>query len=212
MSSSRRNFIKKATAVGAATAFGFGYSHTANQMLKNVLLDDRPADPISGNAPKPEFSVDLKTGKLRLNPDQTVAYTMCMGCSTICGVRVRIDKKTQKVLRVTGNPYHVLSSEPFLPYETSVRDSFQALSRYQEKGLRSRSTACGRGNAVLDKLTNPDRVKVPLKRVGPRGSGMWAPISFEQLVEEVVEGGNLFSDGQFDVLRAIRDLKITLDP
>ncbi len=212
MSSSRRNFIKKATVVGAASAFGFGYSHTASQMLKSALGDEKPADPISGNAPKPEFSVDLETGKLKLNPDQTVSYTMCMGCSTICGVRVRIDKKTQKVLRVTGNPYHVLSSEPFLPYETSVRDSFQALSRYQEKGLLSRSTACGRGNAVLDKLTNPDRVKVPLKRVGPRGSGMWAPISFEQLVEEVVEGGDLFSEGHVDGLRAIRDVKTPIDP
>lgn len=211
MSNSRRNFIKGATVVGAASAFGFGYSHTVSKMLNSVLADEHPTDAIFGNAPKPEFSVDVKTGKLQLNPDQTVAYTMCMGCTTVCGVRVRIDNKTQKVLRVTGNPYHVLSSDPFLPYKTSVADSFQALSRYQEKGLVSRSTACGRGNAVLDKLTSPDRVKVPLKRVGPRGSGQWAPISFEQLVEEVVEGGDLFSEGQVDGLRAIRDVKTLID-
>ncbi|VAX10720.1 Tetrathionate reductase subunit A [hydrothermal vent metagenome] len=212
MTSSRRNFIKGATAVGAAGAFGFGYSHTASQMLKAALAEDFPADPIFGNAAKPEFTVDLKTGKLEVNPDQTVAYTMCMGCTTVCGVRVRIDNKTQKVLRVTGNPYHVLSSDPFLPYETSVRDSFQALSRYQEKGLLSRSTACGRGNAVLDKLTSPERVKVPLKRVGPRGSEVWAPISFEQLIEEVVEGGDLFGEGHVEGLRAIRDIKTPIDP
>ncbi len=212
MSSSRRNFIKGATAAGAVGAFGFGYSHTASQMLKNMLAEEKPADPIFGNAPKPEFSVDSKTGELRVNPDQAVAYTMCMGCTTVCGVRVRIDKKNQKVLRVTGNPYHVLSSDPFLPYETSIKNSFQALSRFEEKGLVSRSTACGRGNAVLDKLTSPERVKVPLKRVGPRGSGMWAPISFEQLVEEVVEGGDLFGEGHVDGLRAIRDLKTPIDP
>lgn len=211
MSNSRRNFIKGATAVGAATAFGFGYSHTVNKMLKSVLVDEHPRDAISGNALAVEYSVNVNTGKLELNPEQTVAYTMCMGCTTVCGVRVRIDNKSQKVLRVTGNPYHVLSSDPFLPYETSVADSFQSLSRFQEKGLEARSTACGRGNAVLDKLTSPGRVKVPLKRVGPRGSGRWAPISFEQLVEEVVEGGDLFSEGHVDGLRVIRDLKTPID-
>ncbi len=211
MSNSRRDFFKRATAVGATGAFGFGYSHTASQILKGVFAEEKPADRIYGNAPKPEFTVDCKTGELVVNPDQIVSYTMCMGCTTVCGVRVRIDKKSQKVLRVTGNPYHVLSSDPFLPYQTSIRNSFQALSRFQEKGLVSRSTACGRGNAVLDKLTSPERVKVPLKRVGSRGSGMWAPISFEQLVEEVVEGGDLFGEGQVDGLRAIRDLETPID-
>ena len=175
MSETRRKFIKKATAVGALGVAGFGYSHTTHQFLKGLMESDHPADPITGNAPKPEYSVDPKTGKLALNPDQTVAYTMCMGCTTVCGVRVRTDNKTGKVLRVTGNPYHVLSSDPFLPYATPVSESFQALSRYQEQGLASRSTACGRGNAVLEKLNSPQRVKVPLKRVGPRGSDQWAP-------------------------------------
>jgi len=212
MSDTRRNFIKKATAVSALTAVGFGYSHTTNQFLKGIISNDRPIDPITGNAPKPEFTVDSETGKLTLNPDQTVAYTLCMGCTTVCGVRVRTDNKTGKVIRVTGNPYHVLSSDPFLPYATPVSESFQALSRFKERGLLSRSTACGRGNAVLEKLTSTQRVNVPLKRVGPRGSGLWAPISFEQLIEEVVEGGDLFGEGKVEGLRAIRDLKTLIDP
>ncbi len=212
MLTSRRKIIKTVTAAGAFSLFGFGFSHTANKMLKAVLDKDSTLDPVSGYAPKPEFNVDPKTGELTINPDQTVSYTMCMGCTTVCGVRVRIDNKTQQVLRVTGNPYHLLSSDPFLPYETPIKESFQALSRFQEKGLLSRSTACGRGNAVLEKLNAADRVKVPLKRVGPRGSGQWAPISFEQLVKEVVEGGDLFKEGHVDGLRAIRDLKTPIDP
>lgn len=212
MANSRRTFIKGAVAVGALGAFGYGYSHTANEMLKGFLGKRQAADRISGNAPKPEFSVDPVTGQLTPNPEQTVAYTLCMGCTTICGVRVRIDNARNKVLRVTGNPYHVLSSDPFLPYETPVRESFQALSRYQERGLVARSTACGRGNAVLEKLDSAQRVRVPLKRVGPRGSGQWAPISFEQLVEEVVEGGDLFGEGPVEGLRAIRDLDTLIDP
>jgi len=208
----RRNFIKGASAVTGLGAFGFGYSHTANQMLQAAIGGNSPNDPISGRAPKPEFIVDTETGALIPNPDQVVSYTMCMGCTTICGVRVRIDRQQQKVLRVTGNPYHLLSSDPFLPYKTPIEESFQALSRFQERGLLSRSTACGRGNAVLEKLTASDRVRVPLKRVGPRGSGLWAPISFEQLVKEVVDGGDLFKEGHVDGLKAIRDLKTPIDP
>lgn len=210
--STRRNFIKGASAAAGLGAFGFGYSHTASQMLKSALAAKSASDSITGHAPKPEFIVDTKTGELVANPDQSVSYTMCMGCTTVCGVRVRVDKEQQKVLRVTGNPYHVLSSDPFLPYETSIEDSFQSLSRFQEQGLISRSTACGRGNAVLEKLTSADRVKVPLKRAGPRGSGLWAPISFEQLVQEVVDGGDLFNEGHVDGLKAIRDLKTPIDP
>lgn len=212
MHTARRNFIKGAAAIGALGAFGYGYSHSANEILKGFLGKRQAADRITGNAPKPEFAVDPVTGKLTPNPDQTVAYTLCMGCTTLCGVRVRIDNESQQVMRVTGNPYHVLSSDPFLPYETSVNDSFQALSRFQERGLASRSTACGRGNAVLQKLHSKQRVTVPLKRVGPRGSDQWAPISFEQLIEEVVEGGDLFGEGHVDGLRAIRDLTTPIDP
>lgn len=42
-----------------------------------------------------------------------------------------------------------------------------------------------------------------MKRVGKRGEGKWQRISFEQLIEEVVEGGDLFGEGHVDGLRAI---------
>ena len=212
MSTSRRKFLKSATITGALAAFGFGYSNTAHKILKGVIAAEKPNDPISGNAAAPEFTVDPITGKLTPNPDQVVSYTMCMGCTTVCGVRVRIDRNTQKVMRVTGNPYHPLSADPHIPFNTPLRDSFRSLSRFQERGLSGRSTTCARGNAVLEKLDDPNRVKVPLKRVGPRGSGQWAPISPEQLLHEVVEGGDLFGEGHVDGLRAIRDLKTPIDP
>ena len=53
-------------------------------------------------------------------------------------------------------------------------------------------------------MTNPFRITTPLKRVGPRGGGRWMPISFAQLVKEVVEGGDLFGEGHVDGLDAIR--------
>ncbi|SCZ62764.1 molybdopterin dinucleotide binding domain-containing protein [Thiohalomonas denitrificans] len=212
MSKNRRQFIKGLGAVGALAAFGLGYSHTADQFLKGFLDRTRANDPFAGNAPQPEYRVDAVTGQVRLNPAQQVSYTVCMGCTTLCGVRVRIDKANDQVLRVSGNPYHTLSADPHLPYETSVLESFAGVSRHKERGLEGRATACARGNAVLAKLDSPQRVRVPLKRIGKRGAGLWAPISFEQLVEEVVEGGDLFREGDVEGLRAIRDVETPLDP
>jgi len=212
MTTSRRNFLKGAAAAGGLSAFGFGYSHTAQQLLRGAWAGDQPEHPISGKAPSPEFTIDPKTGAFTPNPNQTMAYTMCMGCTTICGVRVRIDKERNEILRVTGNPYHLLSTDQHIPYATPVKESFLSLSRFQEQGLGGRSTACARGNAVLAKITDPNRVMVPLKRVGARGEGQWVPISPEQLLREVIEGGDLFGEGHVDGLRAIRDLKTPIDP
>ncbi len=212
MKLSRRDVLKATGAAGALTVFAAGYSPTLKGIAKGWWAGEKPRDHLAGNAPQPEYSIDPATGDVIPNPDQYIANTVCVGCTTLCGVRVRVDKNTQKVLRVTGNPYHILSADPFLPYEMSIKDSFKMLSRYQDQGLVHRSTACGRGNAVLDKLYDPYRVLTPLKRVGPRGSGKWQAISFEQLVKEVVEGGDLFGEGHVDGLQAIRDVETPLDP
>ncbi len=212
MNTSRRTVLKAATAAGALAVFAGGYSETAHKLTKGAWAGETPKHPVFGNAAEPEFRVDPKSGELSLNPRQQVSYTMCMGCTTFCGVRVRVDKASGKVIRVSGNPYSPLSADPFLPYDTSVRDSFVALTRKGEQGLKFRSTACGRGNAILEQMDSPFRILSPMKRVGPRGSGEWRPISFEQLVKEVTEGGDLFGEGHVDGLKAIRDLKTPIDP
>lgn len=212
MKNTRRNFLKAAGALASLGVFGLGYEGTLRGIKKGWWAGEQPADKIYGNALAPEWTIDRQSGEVTPNPDQYVANSVCVGCVSLCGVRVRVDKKSNKVLRVAGNPYHVLACDNFLPYTTSIKDSFKALSSFQEGGLKNRATACGRGNSALAKLTNPQRVLVPLKRVGPRNSGKWQPIDFETLVEEVVEGGNLFGEGEVEGLRAIRDVKTPLDP
>lgn len=44
---------------------------------------------------------------------------------------------------------------------------------------------CPKGNASYMSLYDPDRVKTPLKRSGPRGSGQWQEISYNQAVTEI---------------------------
>ncbi|MGQ9367822.1 molybdopterin-dependent oxidoreductase [Azospirillum sp. ST 5-10] len=212
MSITRRLLLKTSAAGGALAAFAGGFSETGRKLVKGAWAGERPAHPISGNAPAPEFHVDPRSGDLAPTPGQIVANVACLGCTTLCGVRVRVDVATNRVLRVAGNPYSPLSTDPFLPYGTPIRDSLKSLSRLDEKGLKGRSTACGRGNAALEMLTSPFRITTPMKRVGPRGGGRWEPIAFDRLVEEIAEGGDLFGEGHVDGLRALRDLATPIDP
>ncbi len=213
MDQTRRNILKAASLITSLGIFGLGYRFTLKGVTKGWWAGQKPPHKIYGNALEPEYSVDQKTGNIKPNKNQYISNTVCVGCVSLCGIRLRIDKKTGKILRVAGNPYHVLATDSFLPYETPIKESLAKLSRYGENGLEYRATACGRGNAVLDKLYDPYRVLVPLKRVGPRNSGKFRPIEFEQLVDEVVEGGDLFEgEGHVDGLRKIRDLKTPIDP
>lgn len=210
----RRTLLKTGAAAGGLATFAAGYAETARKVAGGVgeaLAGPAKAASLHGASLRPEYTVDPKTGTLTIDPGQQVSYTMCMGCTTFCGVRVRVDKASGRILRVSGNPYHPLSTDPALPQETSVKESFLAVSAHGEKGLAGRSTACGRGAAVLEHMTSPLRITRPLKRVGPRGAGNWQPISFEQLVSEVVHGGNLFGEGHVDGLKAIRSLD-PIDP
>ncbi len=208
----RRDFVKGLGAAGALGVFAAGSASTLKAVSNGWWAGEKPVNLLAGNALPPECYVNLKTGKVTANPDQYVANGLCTGCTSLCGIRARVDRRTNRVLRVGGNPYHPLSTAPALPYEVRISDSFNALSRFRDSGLAQRSVACSRGNAALDMLSDPKRVLTPLKRVGPRGAGQWQPISYEQLLTEVVEGGNLFGEGQVDGLRAIRDIDTPIDP
>lgn len=208
--SNRRDFLKAGAAAGGLAAFAAGFSETGTRAAQ-AWLGDKKTNGVHGHSLEPEMRVGAD-GKLEPNPNQQVSYTMCLGCTTQCGVRVRIDKASQSVVRVAGNPYSPLSADPHLPMGTPVRKSFQHLSRLDEKGLAGRSTACGRGNAMLEQMNSPFRITQPLKRVGPRNSGKWEPIAFEQLLKEVVEGGELFpGEGRVKGLAELRSFD-PIDP
>jgi thiosulfate reductase/polysulfide reductase chain A len=58
-----------------------------------------------------------------------------------------------------------------------------------EKSPTNGEKICARGNAGIKLVYDPDRLKYPLKRVGPRGSGQWQRISWEEALADV--GKNL---------------------
>lgn len=210
MDNKRRKFLKSGLAVGGGVAFAAGYASTAKHTVEGIVdgtSGEKTKHAHFGNSLEPEYKVS--NGKLIGNPNQRVAPSMCFGCYSLCGVRVRIDNESDDILRIAGNPYHPLSSEQKIPFETPVKQAYLSLTG--EAGIEGRSTACARGNAMMDVQNSPYRITQPLKRVGKRGEGKWQPISLEQLIKEVVEGGDLFGEGHVDGLKAIRDVKTPLD-
>lgn len=186
-----------------------GYKDTLSLATTFKDQGERAKDPVYGNAATPEYTVG-PNGQIKIDPAFKLVHTMCNGCTTHCGVRVKIDKTTGKVIRVTGSPYNPLSSHPWLDYHQSIKDSYAWMAG-GDGGKTNRSTVCARGNSVFDKIDDRFRVLTPLKRVGKRGENKWQPISMEQAIKEIVEGGDLFGEGQVDGLAAIRDIKTLID-
>ena len=210
----RRKLIVQGGAVaGGLAAFAAGYGETVIKAVKGLVTGSAgvpTAHATRGNSLTPEFRIDPVTGVLSTQPGQTVSPSSCLGCWTQCGVRVRVDTASNRILRIAGNPYHPLATTHPAPMDMPVRAVYAKLGG--ESGLEGRATSCARGSAMLEQQTNPYRVLQPLKRVGARGAGQWQSISFEQLVQEVCEGGDLFGEGVVEGLRAIYDNKTLIDP
>lgn len=209
----RKLMARGGMVAGGMAAFAAGYGETVTRAVKGLALGTAgvpTAHAARGNSLAPEFRIDPLTGVLSAQPGQTVSPSSCLGCWTQCGVRLRVDTKQNRILRVAGNPYHPLATTRPAAMETPVREVYAQLGG--DNGLEGRATSCARGSAMLEQMTSPFRVLHPMKRVGGRGEGKWQSISFEQLVQEVCEGGDLFGEGHVDGLRAVFDRDTLLDP
>ena len=213
MDAKKRKFLGTGAALLGAGALAAASAGAGKNVLDGIMRGTAGIpvrDPVNKNALEPEYSVDAQG---QVSPGQGVrtAFNLCWGCTTLCGVRLHIDAGKEQVTRVAGNPYNPLASSHALPMQTPVSEALRALSARADApesplaGHSGRAAVCGRGAAMTDAQTNPFRVRQCLKRVGKRGEGRWKSISFEQLVEEVVEGGGLFGEGPVDGLRAIRE-------
>ncbi|MCP2005183.1 UNVERIFIED_ORG: tetrathionate reductase subunit A [Buttiauxella agrestis ATCC 33320] len=206
----RRQWLKVGLAVGGMVTFGLSYRDVAKRAidgLQNGTSGKITRDRIFANALIPEAHAQPQWQQ---NPQQVISMTQCFGCWTQCGVRVRVDCEKGKVLRIAGNPYHPLSHEHHINSAVPFAEAMAQLAG--ESGLDARSTACARGATLMEGLYSPLRILEPMKRVGKRGEGKWQRISFEQLIEEVVEGGDLFGEGNIEGLRALYAPTTLIDP
>lgn len=209
----RRTFLKLSALTTGAAALGLGITGCKKREQEPVAAFPATSSSLGQTV---EASVNLETGEVKVNPDIIIKHSVCMGCYSSCGIRAKIDKATGRITKVMGNPYHPKCAEPALPYESMIEDSFQAFSLYNEKGHKHRATVCARGAAAFEQVYDPLRITTPLKRTGERGSGKWKPISWEQLIEETVEGGQLFKelgdDTVIEGLRQVYNLQDPIDP
>jgi len=200
----RRKFLKTGTIATTALAVGVSSASATGKTtdLKNIA-------PTSLDA---EYTFS-KSGNLIENPDFRTAFSRCFGCFNICGVRAKIDNKTGKVLRVSGNPYSP-ANQAGSPMDMNLapKEAMKRLSALEDQGLSNRSTLCGRGNAVIDAMDDPHRITTCMKRTGKRGENKWENISYEQLLKEVINGGDLFGEGNVEGLKDIYKPNVLANP
>lgn len=163
-----------------------------------------------------EATVNRETGEVTPNKDVIIRHSVCMSCYNNCGNRVRINRETGKVISIDGNPYNPVTAEPAFDYNRSVKESYKAFSLHNEEGHIHRATVCAVGNSGYEIIDDPLRITIPLKRAGERGSGKWRPISWEELIEETVEGGKIFSelgdDTEIEGFRGVYDHETPINP
>jgi anaerobic selenocysteine-containing dehydrogenase len=80
----------------------------------------------------------------------------CALCDADCGIKVRVVEG--RAVKIEGNPEHPVN----------------------------RGGLCSRGQAALQALYHPERVRSPLRRGGERGEGKWKPISWDEAIGEIV--------------------------
>ena len=85
--------------------------------------------------------------------------TVCFNCEAACGLLAYIDKETGEVRKLEGHPLH--------------------------PGSRGRN--CAKGPATVSQMTNPERILYPLKRVGKRGEGNWARVSWDEALDDIAQ-------------------------
>ena len=83
--------------------------------------------------------------------------TICFNCEAACGLLGFVEKDTQRIRRFEGNPEH--------------------------PGSRGRN--CAKGPATLNQVTDPERIRYPLRRAGKRGEGKWERVSWDEVLDDI---------------------------
>ena len=182
VSMERRTFLKACAVGGIGVGFG-GFYDTLFHLVPFNDRGRKALHRVYGNSDSPEWLRDPASGKLAPNPDWTLRHTVDQQCHSECGLRVKINRKSGRVERIFGNPYHPHSLTDYAGPDAPL------LATAALPG-----TVCARGNAGIQTAYDPYRITVPLKRKGARGSGQWPPIAWEQLIAEVTDGEKIFAD------------------
>jgi len=114
----------------------------------------------AGCAPPPAAEFEAQS-RLRVSEDVLTGFenwyaTGCQQCDAGCGVIVRVIEGRSK--KVEGNPDHPVN----------------------------RGKVCARGLASVQEQYHPDRITSPMRQTGPRGRGVFSPISWNEAIDTLV--------------------------
>src|SRR5215204_1589390 len=101
--------------------------------------------------------LDSRAWPRRKERHYSLIPTTCFNCESACGLLAYIDKVTGAVQKFEGNPEH--------------------------PGSRGRN--CAKGPATLNQVTDPERIRYPLRRVGKRGEGKWERVSWDDVLDDI---------------------------
>ncbi|MFZ5823714.1 MAG: molybdopterin-dependent oxidoreductase [Bacillota bacterium] len=101
--------------------------------------------------------LDPKAWPRKVARNYTLVPTVCFNCEAACGLLAYINKETGQLEKLEGLPTH--------------------------PGSRGRN--CPKGPATVTQVSNPDRILHPMKRTGPRGSGQWKQVSWEEALTDI---------------------------
>jgi anaerobic selenocysteine-containing dehydrogenase len=98
---------------------------------------------------------------------------VCVECAAGCGTLVRIMEGVRTVER---------NGEPF-------RERIAAVKKIEGNPLDpiSGGRLCARGQASVQSLYHPDRLRGPMRRSGQRGQARFAPVSWEEALSQAAE-------------------------
>ncbi len=175
----RRQFLKCSAVLGGTLA--------ATATLGCSMGPPRPGE---------EWVEGIKENAYLQHLPENQILSVCQQCNTNCGMKVKI--LDGHVVKLDGNPYSPWTLTPHIPYETPLSEAATA-----EGGL------CPKGQAGIQALYDPYRIVKVLKRAGRRGENRWKTIPFDQALDEIVQGGDLFGEGNVD---GLKDIVVLRDP
>jgi len=147
-------------------------------------------DSIGGNGRR-----EIKpTTEYTLAKAESTIYTVCLNCHTACSMAAKI--KDGVLVKLNGNPYSPMNLLPHIPEDTPL-----------PVAAKIDAKLCPKGQASIQTLYDPYRLRKVLKRVGPRGGGRWQTIDFDQAIDEIVNGGDHFGEGPVPGLKDIFALR-----
>ncbi len=137
---------------------------------------------------------EKKKFQYEIQKPENQIFSACLQCHNACSIKGKVYNGL--LGKIDGNPYGPQTMLPHIDYKTSPKDAALVDGKI-----------CPKGQAGIQTLYDPYRIKKVLKRKGKRGENKWETIDFHKAIDEIVNGGNLFGEGKVKGLKDIIVLK-----